>query len=237
MAEGGEDSYPHFKFWLAEQAERGVELTAREYAFLAFSYTPTLAAETDQDHPGATETIAGMWYYDKTKAKHYLDKAIQMAPDDYLVASVASSYYYSIGQLYTHEHDGETNWVYNELENEWDKRFVEFASRDDPNDERVQRVKNEIERYEEEVRPFGVGALTSAKTAPDLLEADKKPYTSVTKMVIQAVIPAGGFDPSNPESLLFYGSIFLIALVAIYIGTFEVIKKRRKNKARRKLKG
>jgi hypothetical protein len=226
-----DSSYAGFEFWLAEQAERGSELTAVEYAFLASSYTPTLAANEDEKHPGAVETTAGLWYYDKNKAKKYLDRALQMDPNDYRVVFAASSYYHNLGQI---TDDKGTHWLYRELANKWDKRYLELISQIDPNDESVQNTKKQIDWYEEEVRPFGVGALTSARTAPDLLEADKKPYTSVTERVIQAVVPARGFDPSNPDSLLFYGSLIVLALIVIYVGSSAVIRKRRKDRPRRK---
>jgi hypothetical protein len=227
--ETGDNSYAGFEFWLADRAERGSELTAVEYAFLAFSYTPVLAP--DSKNPGAMETTAGLWYYDKDKAKKYLDKALQMDPDDYRVVSAASDYYHSLGQI---TEDKGTHWLYRELANKWDKRYLELISQIDPNDESVQNTRKQIDWYEEEVRPFGVSALTSARTAPDLLETDKKPYTSVTERVIQVVVPAGGFELNNSESLLFYGSLILLALVVIYVASSAVIRKRRKDRPRRK---
>jgi len=243
--ETGDYSFGGYVFNLAEEAERGAELTAAEYAFLAVYYTPTLAAHVDEEHPGAvTIRVDGaapflppgtrfweeewcdgdcqlaLWYHDSDKAKMYLDKALRMAPDDYRVAYAASAYYYGVGAIHSHE-EGTTNWLYRELKNEWKKRFVELAAQIDPEDESVREIQEEIVRYEEEVRPFGAEALASARTAPDLLEADREPYAGVTERAVRSLVPA----PDNPDAYLFYGSLAVLAFLMVWSGTLGVVRK------------
>jgi len=195
--------------WLAEQAEQGTPLTAVEYASLATAYLPD---------PRWTDPVLER---DEAKAKYYMEKAIEMAPDDYRVASAAAYYY---GIFYGREGRGE---FYGKKMNEWYKRFVELADEIDPNDESVQDVKNEIKFYENHHRDPAAETFAFLKTAPELVLESDKPLLQQAREVICV-------DPDDTYSLITYGSLAVIAVVLIITSGYEIIKKRRANRPRRR---
>jgi len=200
--------YPPYIQWLAEQADRGMELTAVEYADLAIAYLPP---------PYWTDPSLER---DEAKAKYYMEKAIEMAPDDYRVASAAGQYYWRLWN----EGRGE---LYGKKMNYWDKRFVELAEQIDPNDESVQRVKNDIRFYENHHRDPAAETFAFLKTAPELVLESDKPLLQQAGEVIRV-------DPDDTYSLITYGSLAVIAVVLISTSGYEIIKKRRANRPRRR---
>jgi len=193
--------------WLAEQADQGMPLTAVEYASLAIQYLPD---------PRWTDPVLER---DEAKAKYYMEKAIEMAPDDYRVASAAGMYYWDMWQR--------KGSPYGEKMNYWHKRFVELASQIDPNDESVQRVKNDIRFYENHHRDPAAETFAFLKTAPELVLESDKPLLQRAGEVIRV-------DPDDTYSLITYGSLAVIAVVLISTSGYEIIKKRRANRPRRR---
>jgi hypothetical protein len=111
--------------------------------------------------------------------------------------------------------------------NEWYKRFVELAEQIDPNDESVRDVKNEVKFYENHHRDPAAETFAFLKTAPELVLESDKPLLQQAREVICV-------DPDDTYSLITYGSLAVIAVVLITTSGYEIIKKRRANRPRRR---